>query len=90
MVGRLQYLRGPLPQGDWPDQDLVMTLASSPPNASPGKTLSPEAIRALQEAAARRAQAEAASEGVREIGGPAGEEPTRFGDWERKGLAVDF
>jgi hypothetical protein len=25
-----------------------------------------------------------------EIGGPAGPEPTRYGDWERKGLAVDF
>ncbi|MFI4885630.1 MAG: DUF1674 domain-containing protein [Steroidobacterales bacterium] len=26
----------------------------------------------------------------REIGGPAGPEPTRFGDWERKGRCVDF
>jgi hypothetical protein len=25
-----------------------------------------------------------------EDGGPAGLEPTRFGDWERKGIAVDF
>uniref|UniRef100_A0A8R1TNW2 Succinate dehydrogenase assembly factor 4, mitochondrial n=1 Tax=Onchocerca volvulus TaxID=6282 RepID=A0A8R1TNW2_ONCVO len=25
-----------------------------------------------------------------EIGGPAGLEPTRFGDWERKGRCVDF
>ena len=25
-----------------------------------------------------------------EIGGPKGPEPTRYGDWERKGLAVDF
>jgi hypothetical protein len=26
----------------------------------------------------------------RELGGPAGPEPTRFGDWERKGRCIDF
>ena len=26
----------------------------------------------------------------KEIGGPAGLEPTRFGDWERKGRCIDF
>jgi hypothetical protein len=26
----------------------------------------------------------------REYGGPRGPEPTRFGDWERKGRCVDF
>jgi len=26
----------------------------------------------------------------REVGGPAGPEPTRFGDWERKGRVSDF
>jgi len=25
-----------------------------------------------------------------EIGGPQGPEPTRYGDWERKGICVDF
>jgi hypothetical protein len=25
-----------------------------------------------------------------EIGGPAGLEPTRYGDWERKGIVSDF
>ena len=25
-----------------------------------------------------------------EIGGPSGPEPTRFGDWERKGRCIDF
>jgi hypothetical protein len=25
-----------------------------------------------------------------ELGGPKGPEPTRFGDWERKGIATDF
>ena len=26
----------------------------------------------------------------REIGGPKGLEPTRYGDWERKGRCIDF
>lgn len=25
-----------------------------------------------------------------EIGGPKGPEPTRFGDWEKKGRCIDF
>ena len=27
---------------------------------------------------------------VKEIGGPKGEEPTRYGDWERDGRCCDF
>jgi hypothetical protein len=27
---------------------------------------------------------------ITEHGGPSGPEPTRFGDWERKGRCVDF
>ena len=27
---------------------------------------------------------------VKEDGGPAGPDPVRYGDWERKGIAVDF
>ena len=27
---------------------------------------------------------------IPEIGGPAGPEPTRYGDWERKGRCIDF
>ena len=26
----------------------------------------------------------------KEVGGPAGPEPTRFGDWEQKGRCTDF
>jgi len=56
--------------------------------------LPPAAVRALKEAAERRAaQEKAAAEKSgepKELGGPKGEEPTRFGDWERGGRAVDF
>lgn len=32
----------------------------------------------------------AAPEQSEEHGGPKGEEPTRYGDWENKGIAWDF
>jgi hypothetical protein len=64
-------------------------MDDTPPNAAPDKPLTPAARRALEEAAARR-QAEAAAAASNEQGGPKGPEPTRFGDWERKGIAVDF
>jgi hypothetical protein len=35
-------------------------------------------------------QAPSAAEAAEEIGGPAGPEPTRYGDWERKGRCIDF
>ena len=65
-----------------------MSETPDPPGAAPGKPLTPEARRALQEAAARRTRE--AAPAAREEGGPAGPEPTRYGDWERKGIAVDF
>jgi hypothetical protein len=61
-----------------------------PPNAAPGKVISDAARRALAEAAERRKATAAAFHVSLERGGPAGPEPTRYGDWERKGLAVDF
>ena len=64
-------------------------MDDTPPNAAPGKPLTAAARRALEEAAARRAAAEAQALAA-EDGGPSGPEPTRFGDWERKGIAVDF
>ena len=55
------------------------------------KTLSPAARRALAEAEARRLAAAAeAKPAPREFQGPKGPEPTRYGDWENKGIASDF
>ncbi len=63
-----------------------------PDGAAANKSLSPEALRALEEAAARRqGQSFPAAEApLAESGGPAGLEPTRYGDWERKGIVSDF
>ena len=50
----------------------------------------PEAAqRALAEAAERRLKVKAIELPV-ELGGRKGPEPVRFGDWEKKGIAVDF
>lgn len=51
--------------------------------------LPPAALRALQEAEARR-QAAKALDLPTELGGRDGPEPVRYGDWEKKGLAIDF
>ena len=50
----------------------------------------PEAARrALAEAEERRRKAQALDLPI-ELGGRDGPEPVRFGDWERRGIAVDF
>jgi hypothetical protein len=54
------------------------------------KPLSDAAKRALAEAEARRQAAAAAEAAPPELGGRKGPEPTRYGDWERNGIAVDF
>ena len=55
------------------------------------KELSPAAQRALAEAQARREAQEAeAAQMATELGGQKGPEPTRFGDWEKKGIICDF
>ena len=53
------------------------------------KELTPAAKRALAEADARRKQSKTANL-ARESGGRDGPEPTRYGDWEKKGIASDF
>lgn len=56
---------------------------------SNAKELPAAAQRALAEAEARR---KAANEAPlpKELGGRDGPEPVRYGDWEKKGIAVDF
>ena len=49
----------------------------------------PAAQRALAEAEERRKKAKAVDTPT-ELGGRDGPEPVRYGDWERKGIAVDF
>lgn len=53
------------------------------------KDLPPEAQRALAEAEERRKNADTLDL-PKELGGRKGPEPVRYGDWEKKGLAIDF
>ena len=72
--------------------------ARDPALATPGEGAQAErelpaaARRALAEAEERRRQAdaEASASQAREINGPKGPEPIRYGDWEKNGLLPDF
>lgn len=56
---------------------------------TPDKDLPEAAKRALAEAEQRRKAAQE-PDLPKELGGRDGPEPVRYGDWERKGIAVDF
>ena len=58
---------------------------------APRPALTPAARRALDEAQARRKAIDAREAAMpKEIDGRGGRDPARFGDWEVKGLAIDF
>ena len=63
---------------------------SDKPDLATTDELPPAAQRALAEAEARRKAASKAKPLPKELGGRDGPEPVRYGDWEKKGLAVDF
>ena len=73
-----------------PDRDDHSDAVTTPSR----KELTPAAQRALAEAEARRQAAAQAGRDARltpkEFQGPKGPEPTRYGDWENKGIASDF
>jgi hypothetical protein len=56
----------------------------------PEKPLSPAAERALAEAAERRAEFDRQAAARPKEAGRKGLDPTRYGDWENKGIASDF
>jgi hypothetical protein len=72
------------------------TMMAKDVGAAPGqahaRNLTPAAQRALAEAEERwrKTVAEAQPAKPKEINGPKGPEPTRYGDWENKGIASDF
>lgn len=70
-----------------------MTAPFKKARAAPPKALPPEAVRALAEAEERRRKADAeagAKPPAKEVGGTGGPDPTRYGDWENKGITSDF
>jgi len=64
-------------------------IAQSLEQLARARRVAQAARRALEEAEARR-NAAALRSPPEEIGGRSGLEPTRYGDWESKGVASDF
>ena len=69
-----------------PDPDRDVTPEA---DAAPERDLPPAARRALAEAEARR-RATPPLDLPTELGGRDGPEAVRYGDWEKKGIAIDF
>ncbi|MCQ4160493.1 DUF1674 domain-containing protein [Roseomonas sp. GC11] len=65
-----------------PEQEATPTAASTPAEASAEAGTEPTPAAPAEKAPRPTLPPE--------IGGPAGPEPTRFGDWERKGRVSDF
>lgn len=67
------------------ERDHSLTQPQSPPESPPraGADTAPDENMTPGEN-------EQAVEKAAEVGGPSGPEPTRFGDWERKGRCIDF
>lgn len=59
------------------------------PDVKSDQSLPAAAVRALAEAEERRRKAPQGKL-QKELGGRNGPEPVRYGDWEKKGIAVDF
>jgi hypothetical protein len=92
MLESTQAVAGSFAMTEKPIQPSPHEAAESSPQRKP---LTPAAQRALAEAEARRAAAQAQAEAnaqaaPKEFQGPKGPEPTRYGDWETKGIASDF
>lgn len=68
--------------------------STAPENAKSKQELTPEARRALAEAEERRRLADRQKAALpaqpKEVGGRDGPDPTRYGDWEKNGIASDF
>jgi hypothetical protein len=66
------------------------TFTMHRPKPAPGRPVpKPVAANPSRTAAPKPATTKPATPPT-EIGGPEGPEPTRYGDWERKGVCVDF
>ncbi len=85
----------PMPSPPHDPQPIPEPGPDLPPQPTPGpkpmitQDLPPAAMRALAEAEERRKKA-SQLDLPPELGGREGPEPVRYGDWEKKGIAVDF
>lgn len=71
-----------------PVESSVSGRAEAPPSSPASLAVASSAESKAAPTTAEMAAGEACL--VPEIGGPSGPEPTRFGDWEKKGRCIDF
>ena len=71
----------------WAEMDFMAKLSKK---AEIEKRVQEAGARAKAEADRRRAAEAASPASPHENNGPKGPEPTRYGDWERKGIISDF
>ncbi|KAJ2683812.1 hypothetical protein IWW39_005284 [Coemansia spiralis] len=87
---------GPLPLGDAKEQARISKMIQKVNQANtPPPGLSPEQLEEFYEAAKDDSDVlkpfpNNTNPTTGEVNGPRGPEPTRFGDWERKGRVSDF
>jgi len=74
-----------LPRHIWHMSDFKSHTAKVPTTATPA----PDSVKPKADRNTKPKNSEADGK-VPEIGGPSGPEPTRYGDWERKGIVRDF
>lgn len=70
------------------EKDTDMDAAANPMASTPEPSQAKAVVKVAEKAPG--SVPEKIPEKVPEIGGPKGPEPTRFGDWERNGICVDF
>ena len=68
----------------------MATAKKKPSKAEIEKRIREAGERARAEADQRRAAQPPQSPHSKEVNGPKGPEPTRYGDWEKKGIVSDF
>ena len=86
--------RRPMVIGMDEKKSLTPTLSRQREREEPNAPAQPLArVREREGPIAKRWEGEgqpSAAKKTPETGGPAGPEPTRYGDWERKGRCIDF
>ncbi|MGP1256015.1 MAG: DUF1674 domain-containing protein [Kiloniellales bacterium] len=63
---------------------------AAPETQQSKRRVSPADLARAEAEAAKGPKNEAKEGKIEELGGPDGPEPTRYGDWERKGICYDF
>jgi hypothetical protein len=89
---------GPMPLGNKAEQaemqrlirEAQLDVAMAVAEASVKQTAAPQQRHPDAEREPLLAHPDGVNPGTGEVGGPKGMEPTRFGDWERKGRVFDF